>query len=105
VVTGRPRFFFWITLIDFAIIYGYHKSKPRGSCNFRPGSNPSQEVQFVAQANPNHTTKLSALFRDEYVAAAFRAAEDDGLAPAFVEQDHPLTLDGGAAVSAELVEG
>jgi hypothetical protein len=40
VVTGRPRFFFWITLIDFAIIYGYHKSKPRGSANFRPGSNP-----------------------------------------------------------------
>ena len=39
------------------------------------------------------------------IAAAFRAAEDDGLAPAFVEQDHPLTLDGGAVVSAELVEG
>jgi hypothetical protein len=28
---------------------------------------------------------------------AFAAVEDDGLAPAFVETDHPRTLDGGAA--------
>jgi quercetin dioxygenase-like cupin family protein len=35
-VTGRPRFLFWITLIDFAIINGYHKNKPGGSVNFPP---------------------------------------------------------------------
>jgi hypothetical protein len=43
-------------------------------------------------------------FRDPYLRAAFKAAEDDGLAPAFVEIDQLRTLDGGAAVSAELVE-
>ena len=36
VVTGRPRFFFSITLIDFAMINCYHKSKPGGSVTFRP---------------------------------------------------------------------
>jgi hypothetical protein len=40
---------------------------------------------------------LSELFRDPFVAAAFRAAEDDGLAPALVDIDQPRTLDGGAA--------
>jgi hypothetical protein len=44
------------------------------------------------------------MFRDPFVRAAFEAAEDDGLAPALVEADHPRTLDGGAAVSVELVE-
>lgn len=48
-------------------------------------------------ATSNPITKLSALFRDEYVARAFKAAEDDGLAPSLVEQDHPRALDGGAA--------
>ena len=51
----------------------------------------------MARANPNHTTKLSAMFRDPFLVAAFGAAEDDGLAPALVETDHPRTLDGGAA--------
>jgi hypothetical protein len=51
----------------------------------------------MAQADSNHTTKLSSMFRDPFVRAAFQAAEDDGLAPAFVETDHPRTLDGGAA--------
>jgi|GraSoi_2013_60cm_1033757.scaffolds.fasta_scaffold199337_2 hypothetical protein len=63
----------------------------------------------MSRANPNNTTKptaflnavarihLSHLFNDPYVAAAFKAAEDDGLAPALVEIDHPRTLDGGAA--------
>lgn len=51
----------------------------------------------MAQADSNHTTKLSALFRDPFLRAAFQAAEDDGLAPALVESDHPRTLDGGAA--------
>jgi hypothetical protein len=51
----------------------------------------------MARANPNHTTKLSSMFRDPYLRAAFEAAEDDGLAPLLVESDHPRTLDGGAA--------
>jgi hypothetical protein len=37
------------------------------------------------------------MIRDPFVAAAFRAAEDDGLAPNMAEVDHPKTLDGGAA--------
>ena len=41
--------------------------------------------------------RLSQMIRDPYVSAAFRAAEDDGLAPDLVETDHPKTLDGGAA--------
>jgi hypothetical protein len=51
----------------------------------------------MAQADSNRTTKLFSLFVDPYLRAAFQAAEDDGLAPALVETDHPRTLDGGAA--------
>jgi hypothetical protein len=40
---------------------------------------------------------LSHLFQDPFVAAALKAAEDDGLAPDLVESDHPKTLEGGAA--------
>jgi hypothetical protein len=50
----------------------------------------------MTQANSNHTTKLSAMFRDPFLRAAFQAAEDDGLTPSLVEADHPRTLDGGA---------
>jgi hypothetical protein len=61
----------------------------------------------MAQAKSNLTTKptaflnavarihLSHLFQDPFVAAAFKAAEDDGLAPDMAEVDR--TLDGGAA--------
>jgi hypothetical protein len=41
-VAGRPSFF-WCTLIDLLIITVYQNSKPRGSANFRPGSNPNHE--------------------------------------------------------------
>ncbi|SHM07193.1 hypothetical protein SAMN05444159_7595 [Bradyrhizobium lablabi] len=42
--------------------------------------------------------RISQLLRDPFVAAAFKATEeDDGLAPALVEVDRPKTLDGGAA--------
>lgn len=51
----------------------------------------------MAQADSNHTTKLSAMFRDPFLRAAFQAAEDDGLTGALVDTDHPRTLDGGAA--------
>jgi hypothetical protein len=52
----------------------------------------------MSQAKRHSITKpLSTMFRDPFVRAAFQAAEDDGLAPALVETDHPRTLDGGAA--------
>jgi hypothetical protein len=62
----------------------------------------------MAQADSKNTTPaaflsavarvhLSHLFRDPFVAAAFKGAEDDGLAPDLVEIDQPGTLDGGAA--------
>ena len=51
----------------------------------------------MARANSNHTIKLSSLFRDPFVAAAFKAVEDDGLAPEPIETDHPPVLSGGAA--------
>jgi hypothetical protein len=41
--------------------------------------------------------QLSLMIRDPFVAAAFKAAEDDGLAPDLVDLDHPRILDGGAA--------
>jgi hypothetical protein len=53
----------------------------------------------MAQADSKSITKLSAMFVDPYLRAAFQAAEDDGFAPALVETDHPRTLDGGAARS------
>lgn len=54
-------------------------------------TNPSRFLTAVARVHLSH------LFRDPYVAAAFRAAEDDGLDPDMAETDHPKTLDGGAA--------
>jgi len=41
--------------------------------------------------------QISLMIRDPFVAAAFRRAEDDGLAPTLVDVDHPPMLDGGAA--------
>jgi hypothetical protein len=41
--------------------------------------------------------QISLMIRDPFVAAAFKAAEDDGLAPALLDLDQPRTLDGGAA--------
>jgi hypothetical protein len=40
---------------------------------------------------------LSHLFQDPFLRAAFKAAEDDGLAPLAMQVDHPKTLNGGAA--------
>jgi hypothetical protein len=63
----------------------------------------------MAQAASNNTTNrtcfptsvarihLSHLFHDPFVAAAFKAAEDDGLAPAMVSIDRPAGLGGGAS--------
>lgn len=54
-------------------------------------TNPPAFLNTVARIHLSH------LFRDPFVAAAFAAAEDDGLAPALVEVDQPDRLDGGAA--------
>ena len=49
-------------------------------------------------ADKSPTTKLSNLFVDPYLRAVFARAEDDGLAPEFVEiEDQPSSLDGGVA--------
>jgi hypothetical protein len=40
---------------------------------------------------------LSHLFRDPFLQAAFKAAEDDGLVPDLVAIDNPRMLDGGVA--------
>jgi hypothetical protein len=47
-VAGRPLFL-GLTFIDFAIKRLYLKNKPRGSSNFRPGSNQTQGVEDHAQ--------------------------------------------------------
>jgi hypothetical protein len=41
--------------IAFFIIYEYTKCKPRGSVNFRPGSNPQHEDEVMSQANVSTT--------------------------------------------------
>jgi hypothetical protein len=41
--------------------------------------------------------QISLMIRDPYVAAAFRRAEDDGLAPGYATSDRPRALNGGAA--------
>ena len=52
----------------------------------------------MARATNKSTTKpLSSLFRDPFVAAAFRRAEDDGLTGELVEAGQPRQRDGGAA--------
>jgi hypothetical protein len=52
----------------------------------------------MARANRNSIIKpLSAMFADPFLRAAFKAAEDDGLAPFMAEADHPKHLNGGAA--------
>ncbi|MBU6463226.1 MAG: hypothetical protein KGL35_21875 [Bradyrhizobium sp.] len=54
----------------------------------------ARSSQFLIAVN---RIRLSQMIRDPFVAAAFRAAEDDGLAPIPVDLDHPKALDGGAS--------
>jgi hypothetical protein len=54
-------------------------------------TNPTGFLTAVARIHLSH------LFNDPFVAAAFRAAEDDGLAPSLVMSDRPRALNGGAA--------
>jgi hypothetical protein len=78
VVLGRPTFF-GVSVIDFAICLGYHKSKPRGSSNFRPGSNPEQGAGFLMpKANRVHSTpRRTAPLRK--TAATLRSARPQAL--------------------------
>jgi hypothetical protein len=55
VVIGRPAFF-GVSVINFAIYLGYHKSKPGGSTNFHPGSNPAERYSQMAKATRVHST-------------------------------------------------
>jgi hypothetical protein len=52
---------------------------------------PTAFLNAVTRVHPSH------MFQDPFLRAAFKAAEDDGLAPSLVQVDHPRTLDGGAA--------
>jgi hypothetical protein len=84
----------------------YQNSKPRGSCYFHLGFNSNHGVQTMAKADAKNTTRptaflntvarihLSHHFRDLFVAAAFKAAEDEGIAPGLVEVDKPGKLSG-----------
>jgi hypothetical protein len=58
------------------------------------GTPPKSATEFQTTVN---RLQISLMIRDPFVAAAFRRAEDDGLAPDLVETDHPKHLDGGAA--------
>jgi hypothetical protein len=55
---------------------------------------PKPASEFLITVN---RLQISLMIRDPFVAAAFRAAEQDGLAPDLVEVDRPRYLDGGAA--------
>jgi hypothetical protein len=55
---------------------------------------PKPASEFLTTVN---RLQISLMIRDPYVARAFRAAEDDGLAPSLVTIDRPRTLNGGAA--------
>jgi len=50
--------------------------------------------KFLIEVN---RLQISLMIHDPFVAAASKAAEDDGLAPDLVEVDRPRILDGGAA--------
>jgi hypothetical protein len=55
---------------------------------------PKPASEFLIQVN---RLQISLMIRDPYVARAFKAAEDDGLAPSMASIDRPRMLDGGAA--------
>jgi hypothetical protein len=65
---------------------------PKAACvNITPRTTASE---FLTTVN---RLQISLMIRDPYVARAFRAAEDDGLAPSMAPIDRPRMLNGGAA--------
>ena len=65
---------------------------PKAACVFNTPPKPASEFLTLV----DHL-QISLMIRDPFIAAAFRRAEDDGLAPALVDVDQPKMLDGGAA--------
>jgi hypothetical protein len=65
---------------------------PKATRVFSTQRTPASEFQIAV-----NRLQLSLMIRDPFVARAFRAAEDDGLAPDLAAVDPPRTLDGGAA--------
>jgi hypothetical protein len=59
-----------------------------------PSTPRTTASEFLTTVN---RLQISLMIRDPFIAAVFKSAENDGLAPAMVEIDHPNTLDGGAA--------
>jgi hypothetical protein len=59
-----------------------------------PSTRRTTASEFLITVN---RLQLSLMIRDPFVAAAFKAAEDDGLAPCLVQTDRPRMLNGGAA--------
>jgi hypothetical protein len=57
--------------------------------------------EFLIQVN---RLQISLMIRDPYVARAFKAAEDDGLAPSMATIDRSRMLNGGAEPVLEIVE-
>jgi hypothetical protein len=55
-VAGRPPLFgFGNTVLDLVMFWYYHGRKPRGSSNFRPGSNPQHEDEVMSKADVSTT--------------------------------------------------
>jgi hypothetical protein len=59
-----------------------------------PSTPRTTASEFLTTVN---RLQISLMIRDPFVAAAFKAAEDDELAPELVITDRPRTLNGGAA--------
>ena len=62
-----------------------------GNAKHQSITKPTAFLNAVARVHLSH------LFQDPFLKAAFKAAEDDGLAPDAVDLDHPPSLSGGAA--------
>jgi hypothetical protein len=59
-----------------------------------PSTPRTTASEFLIQVN---RLQISLMIHDPYVAKAFKAAEDDGLAPCMAAVDQPRPLNGGAA--------
>ena len=64
----------------------------RANCVTITPRTPASE--FIIRVN---RLQISLMIRDPFVARCFRVVEDDDLAPAMVETDHPKLLDSGVA--------
>jgi hypothetical protein len=68
------------TEIDFCIVSVYEKDEPRGSANFRPGSNPEQGIHAMPKADSVHSTlpTNTPSIRRRFLSAAGLAAGSTG---------------------------